>query len=214
MRRLILVISGSLVMVAAGVVHGVWTDRWDDKEDLVAAAAQLPSIPMELGEWHGSAVEMKKEDAIGLAGLLARSYVHRSTGRSVTLLIGCGRAGPVSIHTPEICYAGSGYEVERPRMIPVPDGEFWTARLLKQKADERTQLRIFWAWSAHGKWQAPENPRLAFAGQPLLYKLYIQRELVSADDPLEGDPCVEFMRTLLPELERTLWGKQRMANRL
>jgi hypothetical protein len=207
MRQLLLLVSGSLVLILAGVVHGVRTDRWTGQEDLAEAAARLEKLPLAIGDWQGAALDVKKEGKTGLAGTVTRRYIQRATGKEVTIFLGCGRSGPASVHTPEVCYAGSGFEVDRPRVFPVPEGEFWTSRMLKQKSDQRTQLRLFWAWSESGTWRAPDNPRLAFAGAPVLYKLYVQRELTNADDPLESDPCVDFLHSLLPALQTTLFAK-------
>ena len=54
-------------------------------------------------------------------------------------------------------------------------------------------------------WVIPENPRLTFAGLPVLYKLYLIREDAGTGEPNAPDPCVEFMRELLPQLNRTLF---------
>ena len=53
-------------------------------------------------------------------------------------------------------------------------------------------------------WSAPENPRWAFAAEPMLSKLYIVRETGGvAVDPKE-DPCAQFLSLLLPELDRVM----------
>src|SRR5262249_15121133 len=112
------------------------------------------------------------------------------------------------------CYAGSGFEVEQPQTFAVPQGkgmphgEFWTSRLVKAKADNRTQLRIFWSWHTAREWKVADNPRQAFAGEKLLYKLYLIREMAAADEPLETDGCVDLMRQLLPALEVTCFDKR------
>ena len=206
MRQTLLLGSGMLLLVFSGVVHGIWTDRWTAKEDLAEAKARLESIPLVLGDWQGETLEIDQKPKAGMAGMITRRYVQKGTGKTVTILVSCGRSGPASLHTPEMCYGGSGFEVEKPRVFRVPQGDFWTARLTKTKSDQRTQLRIFWAWTPNGQWQAPENPRITFAGQPLLCKLYVQREMNSGDDPLESDPCLEFMQSLLPTLQSTMFA--------
>jgi hypothetical protein len=46
---------------------------------------------------------------------------------------------------------------------------------------------VFYGWSANGAWEASDHPRLAFASNPVLFKLYVIRELAVPYEPLEGD---------------------------
>src|SRR5262249_26693898 len=123
-----------------------------------------------------------------------------------------GRPGPVSIHTPDVCYGASGYTVgansqfTTPADVAAPPAQFKTALMSQTKVAGQTQLRIFWSWSANGTWQVPDDARSAFARHPVLYKLYLVRELMNANEPVEEDPCVELMRQLLPELKRSVFN--------
>jgi hypothetical protein len=203
MQRIVIIIAAAGILVASGVVHGVWTDRWSEQSDLKAAAARLEQLPLTIGAWHGTDVAMENDPNSTVAGQVARRYVQASTGKTVTILLACGRAGAVCTHTPEVCYAGSGFEVEKPKRFhaSAPSAEFWTARFVKERASGKTHLRIFWAWHGAQSWQVAENPRWTFAGEKVLYKLYLIRELAQADEPLESDACVEFMQELLPALK-------------
>src|SRR5947209_14054445 len=100
MQRLLVITSACVVLIASGVVHGVWTDRWSTQADLADAAVRLEQVPMTIGAWHGSTVEMEKDPNSGLAGMIARRYVHATSGKSVTILLACGRSGAVCTHTP------------------------------------------------------------------------------------------------------------------
>ena len=206
MQRTLVIISAAVILVASGVVHGVWTDRWSDQGDLADTAKRLERLPMTIGAWHGTPVEVESDPKSGLAGLVARRYVHAKSGQAVTILLGCGRPGPVCTHTPDVCYAGSGFEVEKPQRFKVPtgDAEFWTARFVKESETSRTHLRIFWAWHGGESWKIADNPRLSFAGEKVLYKLYLVREMVQSDEPLDTDACVEFMQELLPAFRREI----------
>jgi hypothetical protein len=90
-----------------------------------------------------------------------------------------------------------------------PPDEFLAATFRKGDDAAPDQLRIVWAWSAGGPWQAPEVARLVFARYPALYKLYLIRPLTSPDEPLDRDPCFDFLRALLPELQRSLFSDAR-----
>src|SRR5262249_14936865 len=115
----------------------------------------------------------------------------------------------------DVCYGGAGYDVvtsPAQKAVPVAgtdrDAEFLTAQFRKQgkplPGRPRSNLRIFWSWKATGGWETPGSPRLAFARDPFLYKLYVAREM-SPDEELKEDPCVEFLRPFLPVLEKSLF---------
>jgi hypothetical protein len=210
MQRVLVVASAFAVLVASGAVHGVWTDRWSDQGDLAAAAQGLNQLPMTIGVWRGSNVEMATDPNTGLAGMIARRYVNAANGKAVTLFLACGRSRAVCTHTPEVCYAGSGFEVERPTRFVLPSTtaqappEFRTARFVRERAGGKTLLRIFWSWHDGQSWKVADNPRLSFAGQKVLYKLYVIREITQPEEPTDGESCVEFLQDLLPVFRRSV----------
>ncbi|MCI0638809.1 MAG: EpsI family protein [Gemmataceae bacterium] len=212
MRQILLTMVGLALLVSTGVVHGLWTDRWEDRQDLTQAGDALKRLPLSIGDWDGEDMEVEQDSRLALAGSLTRRYRNRNTGQSLTIYIGCGRPGPVAVHTPDVCYAGAGFEVERPKAHTVSSakgkslGDFWTARILRQRADGQSQQRIFWSWHAAGQWRVADNPRLAFAGEKILHKLYVLRDLPNADEPLDADYCVEFLRVLVPAMQKTCLG--------
>ena len=211
MRTLPVSIGLALVLGPAAL-HGLWTQRWQPSPAIEAAAARLADVPLAFGDWQGEALTLDP-DAVAqakLTGCWMRRYTHAATGRNVTVLLMCGPAGPVSVHTPEWCFRGAGYDMAGPAIKysvnTEPPAEFWTAQFSKPGPVLPDQLRIFWAWSATGAWEAPRQPRLAFGRSTVLYKLYIFRNLTAPQEPLDDDPCREFMRVFLPELSRTLFS--------
>jgi hypothetical protein len=198
------------VVIFSGIVHGLWTDRWLEAPEPLAAAAKLQQVALTLGDWEGQALDLESRQSEGVAGYLYRRYVNQSTGNVVSVFLVCGRPGPVSIHPPEACYGASGYEIGDAGTFSVPpsvaDGDFRTARFEKTKASGQKFLRIFWSWNATGVWSTPDDPRSAFAHYPVLYKLYLIREMSNPEERLKEDPCVELMRYLLPELRKSVIG--------
>lgn len=198
-------------VIACGVVHGLWTDRWASAEEPAALAVRLASVPLVLGDWQGEDLEQTSRPPREVAAHLFRRYVHRPSGEEVTVALIAGRPGPVSIHTPDACYGARGYEVSTatkftPAEPSAPAAVFWTAQFLKARPSGRSQLRIFWSWSAGDGWQVPDNPRIAFAGRHLLYKLYLIREAGSPEKAAGADdPGAGLMRLLLPALQKSLF---------
>ena len=175
----------------------------------VLFSALAVAVPLNLADWEGQTVPGKQGK--DMAGAIHYRYTHKRSGKSVTLFIVCDRPGPVSIHTPDVCYGAVGFEVGAqtkysPRLPPdEPPATLWTARFQKKTASTATDLRIFWGWNAGEGWQAADDARLAFAKFPALFKLYLIREGAGEDSP-DDDSCVELMRQLLPELRRALFA--------
>jgi hypothetical protein len=94
---------------------------------------------------------------------------------------------------------------ERREVIQVDDGAsyaFKMARFEKPGGIMSGKLEIFWAWSRDGStWDAPENPRMALARSPALYKLYVVSN-VSPKSVADSGACSNFIRRVLPEFPR------------
>jgi hypothetical protein len=206
MKRWFAALVGSAALVVCGIVHGYWTDRWAPPLEVTQAAERLKAIPLALGEWEGEVLEVKPGEAgQGVAGCIRRRYLHRQTGATISLFFVCGRPGPVSIHTPDVCYGASGFQVNTPSRYECRTGDsMWKADAARISATEETRLRLYWGWNDGPVWTAASDPRVQFARRPLLYKLYVVRELSAANEPNGREPCEEFLHTLLPVLQRVL----------
>lgn len=214
MFRLFPLLAGGTVLVVSGLVHGLWTDRWTVSPALQDSAAHLDTLPLKLGDWEGTPQELDaRQLAVAEAtGHVARRYVQRRTGAEVSVVILSGRPGPLSVHRPEVCYAGSGFvqmgSVEKwqaPKDSAARGTGYWSARFTQPGADPQP-LRVVWAWSASGDWAAADNPRLAFVREPVLYKLYVVRRMARADETLDKDPTIDFLNALVPAFRRCLEG--------
>ncbi len=213
MFRTLTIVGAVALLGASGVSHRLWTGAWNVSGEPGISAARLEAVPSSIGDWVSvdQEVEKRQLDRAEAVGHLARRYVQRRTGAEVSLFIICGRPGPVSVHTPDICYGGIGFRVEGVEKkyqfegdAEGPSAEFYTANFLKPDPVAPSRLRIYWAWKSGNGWRAPNRPRLTFGGASALYKLYlVYRPLPGAELP-EHDPCEDFMRELLPELESVL----------
>src|SRR5262249_12710674 len=102
----------AVLVLAAGTLQGLHSNRWHSSADLEAAVGRLNGVPESFGNWRGEKQEFDVEELkrAGIKGHAAYRYRNIVTGEQVTMLIVCGRFGPISVHTPDICYAGAGYE--------------------------------------------------------------------------------------------------------
>lgn len=201
------------VVIGLGVVHGVSTDRWGPSGQLEAALAAMPRFPSQFGDWRGEDVPHDPAEwaSAGIRGTVYRRYRNSRTGEAVTVLLVCGRGGPICVHTPDVCYAGAGYRqlTDETRKGVDAGGdqkdEFKTARFGKPGAVVPTQLEIYWGWSRDGtSWVAPDNPRLSLARLPALYKMYVIREFAPGSRAEANDACESFLKRALPALRQAL----------
>jgi Protein of unknown function (DUF3485) len=202
MMRVVPIIAGLVVLVGSAVLHGQWTGRWEAADPGQATAGRLDQVPLTLGEWEGQTVPVNESDLPPmLTSHMFRKYTNRTTGETVSV------SGPTAVHTPDMCFVGGGYELVAPPAkvtAPVGDAEFFSTRFRKVRLEGTEMLRVFWSWSTGSTWQAPANPRLAFARYPVLYKLYLIHPMKRTDEPLPEDACMQFMQVFLPEFQRVL----------
>jgi Protein of unknown function (DUF3485) len=214
------VLAAAALLIASGLVHGLWTDRWQSPESLREAVARVDDVPLTVGQWLGHALTAPDVDPeafaqAGAQGYWMRRYVNTVDGSEVTAILMCGHRSRIAVHPPEVCYRAAGYEVVEPAVRylvkPTPGqkerAEFRTTRFSAPgRASAKNGLRIFWSWNAAGEWQAPDgDARWTFRGAPFLYKLYVVHELAGRGGPPTGDPAAAFISRLVPELQRTLF---------
>ena len=95
-----------------------------------------------------------------------------------------GSPGGLGAHDPKTCYAGTGFEQKGAgvRVNFGKDGpDLWNARF-ERTGPANAALDVYWGWGTKGNWQAPDQPRLSFAGEGRIYKIYIQRAVDPAKD--------------------------------
>jgi Protein of unknown function (DUF3485) len=200
-----------VLFLAAGVAHGVLTDRWSSPRSDVS----LDDVPFSIGGWDGTSAPKDAEQLPALGegnDLILRRYTDRSSGASVLVFLTRGRAGPMAAaHSPMSCYPGAGFRCPSgPSVRGIEsDGSrhaFRVATFSKTERASPVHARVFWSYSAAGVWEVPESPRLRFAGRKQLYKLYVIRPLARPDEPSEDDPAVPFIEHLVAEIARTCFG--------
>src|SRR5437763_9743658 len=106
MWRVGIVLAAATILVANGLLEGYYTNRWHRPAELADGINRLANVPMTIGDWHAKSEEL--EDAVitraGIDGYIFRHYEHQLTGQQVTVLLMCGRPGPLAVHTPDACY--------------------------------------------------------------------------------------------------------------
>jgi hypothetical protein len=214
MPRNLLLLVVAAVVVVDGYVYGLWTDRWAGSKELAAAAARVERIPLTIGDWKGETLELDPAavEVAAFSGYVLRRYENQRTGAAVNMLVACGRPGPLSVHTPEFCFRGAGFRITtegaaRESLASESSGtscEFFKATFEPENAAVPERLRVLWSWHRKGAWVAPDNPRWRLAGMPVLHKVYVTQAFLPRNDTTDGEACRDFLRDLLPELDKLL----------
>lgn len=214
----IIIIAVLLLIVGGGVVHGIFTHRWNQwsEDDLKHAVAQIDQIPLEVGDWTGERVEADLQtkqliqELFGIGRGVTIRYVHRTDRITVSVYFARGPTAALIGHNPLACYTAHGYESIPPniRFRPLDEGaadeqQFWVANFAKKDTPGDNLIRVFWSWSDGHGWRVPDNPLRAFRRTPIIDKVYFIRGLTNANEPVDGDPAVRLMAALLPKIPRT-----------
>lgn len=211
----VLLLAAIGVTAVAGLVHGRLSGRWGRPPQSASLAQRLEQFPADIGNWRvrdSYDLEQGVRDALECVGCVNRRYVNQETGEVVALAVMLGPAGPISVHTPEVCYSSREYRtVQPPQRTKIPDaagGEasYW-ATTFESTRLEKSLLRVYHAWSTDGGWTAAEHPRFEYAGQPFLFKLQLAAELPAGTDLTQQDPCGHFLRDFLPVFKQHVFGQ-------
>jgi hypothetical protein len=200
-----------VLVIGAGVVQGLHTDRWVVSQELTDAAMKLDDIPDEIGTWKQAGkdqeMEPSQKELAEIVNYKMRTYRDSVSRSTVNVLIMCGRPGPIAVHTPDVCFLGDGYEMsEMPKRVTPVDGmhaQFMTAHFRIPDQVSKPGLRVYWAWSTDGNWTAPENTRWTFASNRALFKMYVMWEQLSDEKPKDV-PQLKFLKALLEKLHEKL----------
>lgn len=214
MKKIVLIAVFLTLIVGSGVLHGLRTERWTASQDVEGAARRIADMPLEFDDWRGQPIKIEKTDLqkIGIKGHFFGQYKNAHTGDAFNVLLVCGRPGPISVHTPDVCYEGAGYRAigkEQLRDVSLDDAstqKFMALEFRKPNSANAATLEVLWAWNGGDGWLASENPRALFAHHSVLYKLYVIRE-VSPRSKDKIDPYPEFLRSFLPRLNAALYPK-------
>ena len=208
---------GFLVLIlgtlGVGIVHGRLSNRWGLQANAELASQRLqPPLPETVGNWR-----MRHEDKLPSAvtailqcpAYVVRVYEHQQTGDVVNVAVLLGPPGPISVHTPEVCYSSREY---------TPDGERRKTTVKDENDREHTlwqlplnsnnlnasSLRVFYGWSTGTTWEAVEYPRFCFGSLPHLYKLQVAVTDHPSSAAIEFDSGQDFLACFLPQLQSRL----------
>ncbi len=207
LAALTIVLLGTLFV---GFLHGRISNRWGVRSDAnVAAEHMRRELPEEIGNWRMKSDGKLPDPVIKVLqcpAYITRVYEHQQTGDLVNVAVLLGPPGPISVHTPEVCYSSREYTPEGDRhRTDVTDqaGQEHTLWQLPLRANnlDASSLRVFYGWSTGSQWGAPEHPRFMFGSLPHLYKLQVAVTDHPASKAINFDAGKDFLECFLPQLQ-------------
>jgi hypothetical protein len=199
-----------IVTLTAGWLHGSLSNRWGPRPDAkVAADLFRRELAPEVGNWR-----MRKESVfepevlriLQCPAYISRVYEHQQTGDVVTVMVIVGPPGPVSVHTPEVCYPSQDYTLGgKRRLVPIKDTQgtnhaFWEVAL-KGNSLVGEELHVMYGWSRGDIWEAHQHPRFGYGGLTHLYKLQLAVPANQQPKGTDFDPSQDFLVNFLPQLK-------------
>lgn len=216
MTRGLPIVVGLLLMGVATYVHGAWTQRWSGEtaEELARFAQQYESIPSTIGPWVGEemATNPRELDAAGAHASVSRRYKNRETGDVVSVFLVCGYARDIAVHTPDACYVGAGFTMDRQPVLRKLGSEqqTWsmrTAVFRKSSSEGTIRQRIYWGWTGDGTWEAPETPRWHYGGRSVIHKVYLIEEVAGPNGRTQESPALAFGNAFLPMVSDVIYPR-------
>lgn len=197
------IVAAVLLMGVSAYYQGMWSERWGEFPELQIFAQQVNAVPMTIGEWEGQDTGESGDRVKAISGSQAEfNRVYRNAaGEEVRVMLMCARFRDIFYHSPDRCYPAAGFEMlNPPQQDVIGDAQFFTTTFRKSDAATGTHdERGYWAWTSDGRWLAPTNERLEFAGERALYKLYIFGTVpTSGKGRSDSDFCSAFIREFIP----------------
>ena len=208
----------ALLICVVTVVEGVYLrDRWGKPgAEAAVLGERFAQVPRQIDQWKGIDVPVDKivQERSGAVRFVNRRYTDEANNRVVDLWLIIGHSRDIIRHTPDICYASSGFHAQGRKLkhtIAYGDGKeakFYTSRFQKEDALVRQTQRVYWAWNHPDKhqWEAPDTPRYYYGmAARALYKMYFTSAATTDEKTVEDNACVEFAELILPEIDAALF---------
>lgn len=213
------------LIAATTIQQGIDSDRWevDHSEKLQQFAARLENVPTTIGQWESMGddeLDPEEWKRTNCLGYISRQY-RNPDGEVVSMFLVAGSGRHATIHTPDQCYPGAGYEMEsRPQPIDVAlDGsdssaEFAYAAFQREDSSQRENLLVLWTYSDNGQWEGPITwkAKSEFGTRPALFKVYLVTQIKEGEGrtPLQS-ASAKFARDLMPALNAALFPPEQAS---
>ena len=199
--------------LGVGVLHGRLSGRWGLVQTGQLAAEELSAaLPAEVGNWrlrHEDQLSPEVVKVLQCPAHISRVYENQQTGDVATVAVLLGPPGPISVHTPEVCYSSRDFTISGERRaveIATDSGAshtFWELPL-KTNSVHAAPLRVLYAWSAGPHWEAANYPRFWYGSLTHLYKLQVAVTSSRPGGSTEYDAGRDFLEGFIDQLQPRL----------
>lgn len=180
-KRFAVVAAACLLLAGWRVGEAHWLNRKDDPS-IKAAAEKATVLPESVGGWMGEELDVsaREKEVSGATKITRRRYrpPDGDTVIEVTFLV--GPMGPIAVHPPTVCLPSAGWGLQEEVETHVLDigpqrGRFHAGHFVhvEQSTGVLQRVMLMWGWNDGRGWDVPVNPRWAYAGRPVLWKVYI-----------------------------------------
>jgi hypothetical protein len=199
--------------LGVGVLHGRMSGRWGLVATGQTAADEMSAaLPVEVGNWrlrHEDQLSPEVVKVLQCPAHISRVYENQQTGDVATVAVLLGPPGPISVHTPEICYSSRDFTISGDRRavkITTPDGtshSMWELPL-KTNSVHANSLRVLYGWSSGSHWAAANYPRFWYGSLTHLYKLQVAVTAARPNGSNEFDAGRDFLEGFIVQLQPRL----------
>ena len=207
-------VAAALLLVGSGFYRGVQARRL---ADFTGSEANCPfplhDIPRTIDTWQvieGSETMLDPQTTriTGSTDHIIRTYRDEMTGVMLSVLILYGPAGPVTPHTPQVCYPASGFAAVggmANRKVEYGNGqvaEFRSSVFAKSGGRSTVFQTVYHSYELDGAWSPTIENRKLRRRNPGVFKVQIQRRSLEQEIPGENEPIESFVAKLLPVIEK------------
>ncbi|GHT21888.1 hypothetical protein FACS189419_03520 [Planctomycetales bacterium] len=146
---------------------------------------------------------------------ISRTYKNSITQEVVYVSIILGPSGRVTVHTPQICFGGKDYTLEKDKIAAIPitvqidngaktvEDSFWRVNFVGNSLETNNRITFYYAHSLGDVWSAMDNARWILSKSRYAYKIQVQAYAPNTEDSLT-DPVKDFLKGTLPVIHEHL----------
>ena len=210
------------LLAGSGFIRVAQERRFDAAiEDAGTPPFPLKDLPRVLGvkdQWRMKGEEqVLPEETLQIAGCsdyVARTYINKQTGVTLSVLVAFGAAERVFGHSPVVCFPAFGYHLEasperRNLKIDAPGGDrnVPTDALIYSKPNGGSDelVEVYYSFRHDGRWSPDASTtRKQFRHRPAMFKVQVERPIFPNEAGSVGGPIEEFLAAMVGEIERRL----------
>ncbi|MEX1223241.1 MAG: hypothetical protein WEA31_01725 [Pirellulales bacterium] len=215
MPRRISLLALLLLVPLAGAALG-WFGNWwlqvpyeeQQRRELERLARAHESIPTKIGDWK--VTEIVLEETKGEYASTNRTYMNRTTGEVVKLVLICGYSRALVWERPSpSVYVMDYADSNRGWMLVNTIDEKITLNVesrSRYSKDPNKHQTVCWAYSVGDGWEA-QISRFEYGGSTAINKLFLANEYFDpGQESTSKLACDAFAKEILPVLNETLYG--------